>query len=193
MKNFLKLLAVASVALAPLSQASAASITNLTDYVTSQDAGAVLLSEFNLGGLRDYTAIDNESGHTNTTSLTVNGVATFSTANTAEFGTWKEVNFSTDNIFFNDTTDGNPVNVALNPYAGSDRFQVFQLSQAVTLNEIFFREGSLIIGFGDGLGDSDYDDLIIGVSAVPVPAAAFLFAPALLGFMGLRRKAKKSA
>ena len=28
------------------------------------------------------------------------------------------------------------------------------------------------------------------VSAVPVPAAAVLFAPALLGFMGLRRKAK---
>jgi hypothetical protein len=28
------------------------------------------------------------------------------------------------------------------------------------------------------------------VSAVPVPAAAFLFAPALLGFMGIRRKAK---
>ena len=27
-------------------------------------------------------------------------------------------------------------------------------------------------------------------SAVPVPAAVFLFAPALLGFMGLRRKAK---
>lgn len=30
------------------------------------------------------------------------------------------------------------------------------------------------------------------VSAVPVPAAAFLFAPALLGFMGLRRKAQKT-
>jgi len=29
-----------------------------------------------------------------------------------------------------------------------------------------------------------------GVSAVPVPAAAFLFAPALIGFIGLRRKAK---
>jgi len=29
-------------------------------------------------------------------------------------------------------------------------------------------------------------------SAVPIPAAAFLFAPALLGFMGLRRKAKNS-
>jgi len=31
------------------------------------------------------------------------------------------------------------------------------------------------------------------VNAVPVPAAAFLFAPALLGFMGLRRKAKQAA
>lgn len=30
------------------------------------------------------------------------------------------------------------------------------------------------------------------VSQVPVPAAAFLFAPALIGFMGLRRKAKKA-
>jgi hypothetical protein len=29
-------------------------------------------------------------------------------------------------------------------------------------------------------------------SAVPIPAAAFLFAPALLGFMGLRRKAKNA-
>jgi hypothetical protein len=30
----------------------------------------------------------------------------------------------------------------------------------------------------------------VDVSAVPIPAAALLFAPALLGFMGLRRKAK---
>jgi len=30
------------------------------------------------------------------------------------------------------------------------------------------------------------------VSDVPIPAAAFLFAPALLAFMGLRRKAKNS-
>jgi hypothetical protein len=30
-----------------------------------------------------------------------------------------------------------------------------------------------------------------GVSAVPIPAAAFMFAPALLGFMGLRKKMSK--
>jgi hypothetical protein len=47
------------------------------------------------------------------------------------------------------------------------------------------------------INDSNYGDNIGGmslnVSAVPIPAAAFLFAPALLGFMGLRRKAKNSA
>lgn len=31
------------------------------------------------------------------------------------------------------------------------------------------------------------------ISPVPIPAAAFMFAPALLGFMGLRRRAKNSA
>jgi hypothetical protein len=42
--------------------------------------------------------------------------------------------------------------------------------------------------------DSGYNYTITfgEVSEVPVPAAAFLFAPALLGFMGLRRKAKNS-
>lgn len=46
------------------------------------------------------------------------------------------------------------------------------------------------------INDSNYGDNIGGmslnVSAVPIPAAAFLFAPALLGFMGLRRKAQKT-
>jgi hypothetical protein len=34
---------------------------------------------------------------------------------------------------------------------------------------------------------------VTGVPEVPVPAALFLFAPALLGFMGLRRRAKNLA
>ncbi len=39
-------------------------------------------------------------------------------------------------------------------------------------------------------GQLKYD---VSVSAVPVPAALFLFAPALLGFFGLRRKAAVAA
>ena len=43
---------------------------------------------------------------------------------------------------------------------------------------------------GFGLDDAVYST---GVNAVPIPAAAFLFAPALLGFMGFRRRAKNLA
>tara|TARA_R110000787_G_scaffold46612_8_gene113014 strand:+ start:2775 stop:3293 length:519 start_codon:yes stop_codon:yes gene_type:complete len=38
-----------------------------------------------------------------------------------------------------------------------------------------------------------YDVSVTSLSEVPVPAALFLFAPALLGFIGLRRRAKMTA
>ena len=37
-----------------------------------------------------------------------------------------------------------------------------------------------------------FDNMDVSVSEVPVPAALLMFGPALLGFMGLRRKAKVS-
>lgn len=43
-----------------------------------------------------------------------------------------------------------------------------------------------------GGGLSNYRAYNSGMSPVPIPAAALLFAPALLGFLGLRRKAKKA-
>ena len=51
--------------------------------------------------------------------------------------------------------------------------------------------GSDILKFAaTGLDDSLGGSLdAVSVNAVPIPAAAFLFAPALLGFLGLRRKA----
>jgi len=47
-----------------------------------------------------------------------------------------------------------------------------------------------VVGSGIPSGSSSYQ---LSVSAVPVPAALFLFAPALLGFFGLRRKAAAAA
>ena len=38
-----------------------------------------------------------------------------------------------------------------------------------------------------------YDVSVTSLSEVPVPAALFLFAPALLGLIGLRRRAKMTA
>lgn len=50
--------------------------------------------------------------------------------------------------------------------------------------------GIAIVPFQNGRGALRLDTLASQVSAVPIPAAALLFAPALLGFIGLRRKAK---
>jgi len=52
-----------------------------------------------------------------------------------------------------------------------------------------------VIGLAATIGNNSYQISITStdVSAVPVPAALFLFAPALLGFFGLRRKAAAAA
>ncbi len=60
-----------------------------------------------------------------------------------------------------------------------------------------------IVGLDNSGGSPGFDVLNVkinpgsigfgAVSAVPLPAAAFMFAPALLGFFGLRRKAKQAA
>jgi hypothetical protein len=65
------------------------------------------------------------------------------------------------------------------PAPGSDQsdFSQARYHQAIVQNNV----GSFLIRAS------------ISVSPVPIPAAAFMFAPALLGFMGLRRKAKNSA
>jgi hypothetical protein len=47
-------------------------------------------------------------------------------------------------------------------------------------------------GTSDSFGGNIDAVSLTSVSAVPLPAAAFLFAPALLGFMGLRRKTKNT-
>lgn len=57
----------------------------------------------------------------------------------------------------------------------------------VTVDKIIFSAADI---FGE---DGTNDFALAGISAVPVPAAAFLFAPALVGFMGLRRRAAKKA
>ncbi|MDB2705391.1 hypothetical protein N9Y67_02495 [Pseudomonadota bacterium] len=54
------------------------------------------------------------------------------------------------------------------------------------LNTVPYGRGS--IAFSEG--STNFATLSDGVSSVPVPAALFMFVPALLGFMGLRRKAK---
>lgn len=68
-------------------------------------------------------------------------------------------------------------------------------SSFITLSGASLGNLDKLVFDGIGLdGGFEIDNLVLGpaVSAVPIPAAAFLFAPALLGFMGLRRKAKNT-
>jgi hypothetical protein len=63
------------------------------------------------------------------------------------------------------------------------------LGSSMSLDELQFDIGGYMADIVDPV---DPIDPIDPPSAVPVPAAVFMFAPALLGFMGLRRKVKNS-
>lgn len=96
------------------------------------------------------------------------------------------------NVFWGDhSTFGNPAN-AIQSLTGSGA----GLADHSWVTYSLLVEGSGLdtlkfwaFGESDSYGGS-LDN--ISVSAVPVPAAALLFAPAVLGFMGLRRKAKQA-
>lgn len=213
MKTYTKLISIALIVLAQMPLASAATfpgsnIANITSYLSDATYfnGYSELNAIDFSGEWQYTALAYESGNINTVSMTTGAPnsATFSTGSHSNFGEWKGINFSSEKLFFEDSNG--PYNVELDPFSTSNDafFRVFQLtadSNSLSYlggNSLTLTQGTIIVGFNDNglsLGDADYDDIIIALqpmSAVPIPAAAFLFAPALLGFMGLRRKAKNS-
>jgi len=74
------------------------------------------------------------------------------------------------------------------------RYANAELALADALGATFTLASDAIVKFfiKDSNSKDNIGGMSLNVSAVPIPAAAFLFAPALLGFMGLRRKAQKS-
>ena len=169
------------------------------------------ITAFDFTGKWRYTAIAYESGNENTVSINAGpGIHTwnpqwnpedaeFTTYSDGNFGQWATIDFSTEELFFEDYY---PNNIYLDPFssASSAFFRVFELTNDsnnlayLGANALSLTAQTIIVGFNDnGLsgGDADYDDIIVAlqrVSDVPIPAALWLFAPALLGFMGLRKK-----
>ena len=205
-------MSLALLALVQISSASAASlpVSGITDVTTYLDDvtyfnGYVELNTFDFTGQWRYTAIAYESDNENTVSINDGPGwnpldASFTTANATNFGQWAGVNFDTEQLFFE---DNDPTDIALDPFSAVNApfFRIFQLTSDsnplsyLGANALTLAAGTIIVGFNDNginLGDADYDDIIVALQPVPLPAAAFLFAPALLAFMGLRRKVKNT-
>lgn len=211
MKKVTTVMSLAFLALTQVNPVSASSlpgggIDNITTYLDSAYFnGYVELNNFDFSNVWKYTAIAYESDNQNTVSINNGpgwnpGDASFTTANDSNFGQWSNVNFSTEQLYFE---DDDPTDIGLDPFtiANSSFFRVFQLtSDSNSLsylgdNALTLALGTIIVGFNDnglGLGDGDFDDIIVALQPVPIPAAAFLFVPALIGFMGLRRRAKNT-
>ncbi len=58
---------------------------------------------------------------------------------------------------------------------------------------VVFNNGrSVLAFFGDGRGDSDFDDMVVRIDAVPVPAAGLMLLGAIGGLGALRSRRKKA-
>jgi len=97
------------------------------------------------------------------------------------FGFYLEETTTTGNTFYSQS--------ALN--AGADMLAVYDVANDGYTN---LWGSDLILAWEDIVnGDSDYNDMVIGVrdiSAVPLPAAVWLFGSALLGFVGFQKRKK---
>ena len=120
-------------------------------------------------------------------------------------GTADEPNTNWSSFFDLSTDQNTPVKIAwsFNPEANlsSATVSLFEMGGPVidqfNLISDYSFTATLMTGINYGLdifsASSDELKYDVSVSAVPIPAALFLFAPALLGLLGLRLRAKSNA
>jgi hypothetical protein len=139
-------------------------------------------------------------GATNFDNVTLNLTAK------GDYGTTsgsENIVFKIDGITLADWTYSTPAINVTNNYSHYDYTLSGTVNIAASLWNTFIADNVLNISWQNGPAVNPYSSqggpdsveysLTGDVAAVPIPAAAFLFAPALLGFMGLRRKAKNTA
>ena len=158
-------------------------VTELTSNPFTLDSYAVMYLGYEAG---------------NTDIFADNGGTIF-TNNSTTAGTLGTVNTATG--YFSDTTDNVPPSAMFTDTANLRIFGItpaffsgvassFVLPDTNDTTYLYY-----VVGFGDGQGALDYDDLVIAVrgetpNTVPIPAAIWLLGSGLLGLIGVRRRKK---
>lgn len=147
-----------------------------------------------LSGIFDFTYIGSEAGNWNLAfqSTDLNAIANVVFSNQNGLGATtstpgdKALGLDISKLNFWEVSFSNP-SYKLNSW--SDAVHIYLLKEAVTINNISLAAGMFLFAFNDsGASDGDFDDMLIAARPVPIPGAALLLGPALLGLVGWRRR-----
>lgn len=159
------------------SQIQMSEMSNVQIDVMGYEAG--FRNTFAMGGFSFTSAPTGPAGVVATDLLTP--LASTTLLNVA--GGLLAFDFSTNGVVTDNTVSNGDANLNVDGYAN-----FFATKDSAGSVWVFFDDGGGRDSDGDGIDDDNHDDLVIRISAVPLPAGAFLMLTGLGAFALRRRK-----